>query len=310
VVLKDPAADSFQFLVPGGLFFVDGNIAVNITDARVLKVAMDLVRAAGRDATQYKVLSKTFDQLLGTFAYWTDGPSGPMTRAQRDFVVQTLVADLNATFLERQAGFSVAATRTLLLSAIDTATLALTVAPQAEGLLNFQAPDAQGFAADLAAQLAFLNTAILTDGQQPFPHAPDYKLSLKAYFDSPLDRTSLQTASSGAGIFQVAAGDPAATYASGRNDRMKVDGEAVKTALKPIFSLPADMSSTSCTPGVTPSGCPANYTCQSNDGGATYACQFPNFELLDQSKVDQAIPGNGPPAFVNPSDAKPLAVIY
>ncbi len=318
VVTSDANADAFQFKLPGALFSVDGEILFNATDARVLQALLETGLAAGKLAVQYKVLSKPFADLIGTYQLWIDGPSGPIQRAQRDLVIAKLVSDLNDSFLDKQPGFDLAPAKEQLRAALATASAALTHAPQAQGLFNFQATKAQAFATDLNGLFTFVAGTLDNATLAGFPHSPDYKLSLKAFFDAPVTRAELHAASSdGTGIFRLLLADPNSTFASDRNDGMNIEGKAIETAASTFFKLPEDKSSVTCDPSQANTGCPANYTCSANgsaggSGGSTGGspttgtCQMPSLKLLDSAAVDQAMPAGEQPAFFNPESAKPL----
>lgn len=311
VVLADPNAEVFQFRVPGGLFFVDGEIPVNITDARVLSVATDVLLALGRGFTQYRTLAKRFDELIGEYELWLDAQATPNPRRERGFLVDRLVDELNAVFLDRQPGFDLSRSRSRLLSAMQTARLALGREPKNSGLFNFQTANSRTFATDLAAQIEFLQTSSTTPGLQPFPHAPDYRLSLHAGFASPIDLQALHLASTtGQGVFSVRAGTPDAERLPDRNDALEIDTEGIQKAFAPVLSLPADLSEQTCD-ARTP--CPGKYSCALEDptlDGAQGRCQAPGFLFLDKDALKRAVPATGDPAFLNLDVLRPLQVLF
>ena len=313
VVLADGGASNFQFKVPAGLLFLDGDIPMNVTDARVLRTALDGVLAGARLAVQYRALSKSFDGLLGTYLKWEISNIGqPAQVSTRDMVFSRLVDDLNTHFLEKLAGFDLAPSKALLLHGLDTGIAALTQAPGKPGILNFQASGAKPFADDVAQFATFLKGSLASAGLQPFPLSPDYKLSLKAFFDAPIDHVALKaSAKDGIGVFLLKAGVPTAPNASDRNDSMDVDGDGVKKVLAPIFTFPVDASATQCNPQVSPpTACPARYTCSSSTGtGGT--CAEPALKVIDDAKRQAAFPdGGADPLMFTPSSYRPLRIAF
>jgi len=307
VVLKDPNAEAFQFRMPGGLFFVAGEVPLNIADARVAKTTIDLALALGHGATQYRTLAKRFDELLGTYDFWSDSTGVPSATSERSFVAHLLVDELNAVFLDREPGFSLSAASGWLIAALDAGSAALTREPKNAGLLDFQTINARDFSTDLNDQLSFVRTSISTPGAQGFPHSPDFLLSLKTALDSPIDITSLHKASqTGAGVFTFHAGLPGALPARDRNDWRDFDGDAVKKAAAPIFALPPDHSATACS-DLAP--CDGDYRCQPDLDGLNAHCQAPGFVFLDKGAVGRALPSTGDPAFVNTDALRPLRVL-
>lgn len=309
VVLADPSAEVFQFRVPGGLFFVDGDIPLNITDARVARAALEVLLALGHGLTQYRTLAKRFDELMGEYQLWLDTEGALTSRQERGFLVQALAAELNDVFLGREPGFDLAGARTWLAAALADARLAMAREPKNTGVFNFQTPNAKSFAADFNAQVEFLQTTLLKPGLQGFPHAPDYMLDLNAFFLAPVDLQTLhQSATDGHGVFVFYPGNPDGVTAFERNDRMDVDYEGVAKAFEPVFQLPADLSDKPCDPK-TP--CPGRYACVVDlPNSDTGHCQIPGFRFLDKDALERAVPASGDPAFLNTAALQPLDVLF
>ncbi len=310
VVLKSPSAEAFQFQVPGGLFFVEGAIPLNVTDARVFRTVVSTLLALGHGSSQYRTLSKKFDELIGGYQRWLDtSPLPPTAREERGFVVRALVKDLNDTFLGRQPGFELASARTWLLQALDDATKAVSLEPKNAGVFNFQTANSKEFAADLKAQLDFLRASVEQAEPQPFPHSPDFRLSLRTAFETPVDLTALHAASKdGAGVFLLRPGDPQSPAAFERNDALDVDLEAVTQAFAPVLHLPADLSEQVCDPALF---CPGRYRCVA-DGPTTPRghCQTPDFAFMDKAAIERALPSSGDPAFFDVDALLPLQVLF
>lgn len=307
VVVKAPNAEAFQFRVPAGLVYADGEIPLNITDVRIAKTAVDLALALGHGVTQYRTFAARFEQLLGTYLRWVDLGDGPTTREERGFIARLVLAELNQVFLDREPGFDLSKARLWLLAALDDAAAALSRAPKSTGVFNFQTPNSRALAADFGDQILFLRTSLQTTGLQPFPHSPDWSLSLKSVFDAPVDLQALRLASTGGqGVFVLRAADPLSAWAEDRNESIEVDGEGVKRALAPVFARPPDLSSRTCGP-LEP--CPGRYRCIAEPGAISGHCQEPGLVFLEKGPIQQAIPSSGDPAFFNSAALRPLQVL-
>ncbi|MGC4113100.1 MAG: hypothetical protein QM765_00155 [Myxococcales bacterium] len=309
VVLADPDAEVFQFKVPGGLVFVEGDIPVNITDARVLRTGLDVVIALGRGLTQYRTVAKRFDELLGEYQLWLDTESGPSARAERGFLLRTLIQELNDVFLDRQPGFELDSARQWLTAALTDASLAMTREPKNKGVFNFQTPNAKSFAADFNAQIQFLRTTLVQPGPQGFPHAPDYVLDLSTCFEDPVDLQRLhQSSTNGHGVFLFTAGSADGVSAWDRNDRMELDVDGITRAFQPVFQGPAELSDKPCD-HATP--CPGRYICVLDDLiNETGHCQVPEFQFLDKDALKRAVPDSGDPAFIDTEALRPLEMLF
>ena len=306
VALGGASAESFSFSIPASLFHLDGAIPVNVTDLRVFKSLVDAAGAAGHLALQYELLSKPFSQLVGVYQKWVDDEFGqPVQKSFKDWLYADLVADLNATLLERQEGFDLQPVRVRLLSAIAHGRDAMLKAPQGPGITNFQAADARPFAAGMNTHLAFVRESLMSSTPQPFPNAPDYTLSVSAFFADPLDRAKLHAASTGGtGIFSVRPGDPSSSSAWDRNDDLEPEAEALQTVLEPYFGFPEDLSAQACSAAQP---CPGRYRCAWTDELNEERCEVPDLLLIDQAAVDQAFPEDGEPAFLNLDAIEPFA---
>ncbi|HEY3447121.1 MAG TPA: hypothetical protein VGK67_12185 [Myxococcales bacterium] len=309
VVLADPNAEVFQFKIPGGLLYVEGDIPLNITDARVARASLDVLIALGRGVTQYRTVAKRFEELLGEYQLWLDAEAGPTARQERGFIVRAVTEELNAVFLDREPGFDVGQARQWLNAALADASLAMTREPKNKGLFNFQTPNAKSFAADFNAQIEFLQTTLLQPGLQGFPHAPDYMVDLDACFESPVDLQALrQSSTDGHGVFVLREGVSDAPSAWERNDRMELDRDGITRAFNPIFQLPADLSDKPCDATIL---CPGRYTCVPDTmSGETGHCQTPGFQFLDKDALKRAVPDSGDPAFINTEALRPLEALF
>jgi hypothetical protein len=288
VVTQSASSDAFQFTVPGGLLFVDGDIPVNIADVRILKAGVEAALAGISGATQYKTSSKTFAELMGTFQ------SFGLT--QRGFMASLLRDDLNAYFLARADGFDLTAMRTWLTKALDDLSDAVTIPPKAAGLTDFQSPAVQDLKADVARQLAFAKKTLTTAGRLPLEHSPGYEMCLKSLFDDPIDFAKLHAAPHTSGIFSVQPGDP--NY--GTNDELTVDGNVAKQLAEPVFKMLNDGAA--CNPSADPSGCPADYRCSYS----TSTCVANTVTIVDPTLLRNALPRYGLPLFVSFDGVKPL----
>lgn len=258
VLLASPDRDRFSFVVPEELFSASRDVAMNLTDVRVLRGLLLTGGALADIVAEYRWLAGDLQSQVEDQP-WNYDEEPPVVRS-RVLWPATLAVNLEAGFLTRPPEFDLEPMRGRLRDGLGELADALRETPTAPGMFDFAARSSGRVIAEVAGALGALRDSI--DSAEPvgLPESPHHRFHLARLFSDPLDAARLRELTQLTRLWTVHDGDPTAPYAPDRNPEVgfELDVVDVRTWSNGIVNYPPLESAMTCGPSES---CPDGYRC-------------------------------------------------
>ena len=286
-----------SFVLPRTVLRSKTDLQLNGADLLALRALTRGASALLRLSSLYRYLDVPLSSLTSVSDRCYDDAS-LFFRPERTLINAQMADHLSRVFLTRVLEPDLDRIRGDFESALSDAIASLRHRPSAPGVLAFQSPRAASLSNDIAGKLESLRSSLGSDMPVPIAGNPLYFVHLKTFFEDPVDREHLLSASGADKLVTLRKGDPSAPVCDLADDSLELVMPAaseVNRWSKGALAFPADLGDLPCS---STTSCPSGYECigSETDEGR---CRAPAFSLFDVTAENTAM-RTGWPAFLNP----------
>lgn len=214
--------ERFSWSLPEGLFPRGEPLALNATDALLLRGLLYVTAAATELAGQYDYADGVVQQMLRLQDWWFtesvgDAQDQPVQERIWGFEPSVVVGNLAEAFLRKKDGASFLEVENRLRKGLLGLELSLRHDAGGMGIFDFQVSGSRGLANDLAGLLRSTAVSIDAESAQPVPLAPGYFIHLATFFQAAWDRAELARRLAVPSLIRLQEGDPESAFAPDRN---------------------------------------------------------------------------------------------